>query len=68
MTINNVTIGQKFKQGKYLVCEVVDFIEKKSMVSGEIVGYMCMATGINSLATNSFEVPFATVVRHQINL
>lgn len=66
MTINNVTIGDKFKTGKNIVSQVVDFIEKKSMVTGEIVGYICIAKGVDTVAVNTFEVPFATVMRNKI--
>ena len=43
MTIKGVTIGDKFKNGKHLIAEVVDFYEKKSLVTNEIIGYECIA-------------------------
>ena len=66
MTINNVTIGDKFKHGKHTICEVVDFYETKSMTDGETKSFQCIANGIDSFATNTFEVPFSTVVRNRI--
>jgi len=47
--------------------EVVDFYEKKSIVTGEIIGYECIAQQINGMATNRFEVPFAQVVRNRMS-
>lgn len=67
MTISGVKIGDKFRQGKHAICEVVDFIELKSVTTGETKGYQCIVKGINSLATNTFDVPFATVARNRIN-
>jgi len=66
MTINNVSIGQRFKQGKNLIAIVVDFYEVRSMTSNEHKQYICMAKLENSLATNIFEVPFSTVVRNKM--
>lgn len=66
MTIKGVTIGDRFQKGKHTICEVVDFEEIKSLVSGEIKGYRCIAKS-TSLSTNTFEVPFATVVRNRAN-
>ena len=65
MTINNVTIGDKFKMpsNKYKVFIVVDFHEIKSMITGEVVCYECIAEGVETLAKNRFPVPFATVAR-----
>lgn len=64
-TINNVSIGNKFKTGAKNTAEVVDLIEKRSLTSGKIVGYICIARGLG-LAKNEFEVPFSTVVRNII--
>lgn len=66
MTIKNVSIGDQFTQGKHQLFEVVDFIEKKSLVTGQVVGHICMAKSIRGLSTNTFEVPFATVARNRI--
>ncbi len=66
LTIRNVTIGDKFKNGKHLTAEVVDFIENKSMVSGQIIGYTCIAKGVGGLSTNTFDVPFTQVLRNKI--
>ncbi len=66
MTIRNVTIGDKFQNGKRLICQVVDFHEVTSMTTKATVNYICIAQGIDSLAKNLFEVPFATVLRNKI--
>lgn len=66
----NVKIGDKFypiRGSKNNLSEVVDFYEVRSMQSNEIIKYICMAKGINALATNLFEVPFSTVVRNKAN-
>lgn len=65
MTKNNVTIGDKFRTGKHTEAVVVDFHEVRSMISGEIVKYICIAQA-TGIATNKFDVPFATVVRNKI--
>lgn len=67
MTIRNVSIGDKFKKGKFHTYEVVDFYEVKSLVSGEVVEHLCIAKGINTLATNTFETPFSSVLRNKVN-
>ncbi len=64
-TIKGVSIGDKFKNGKHLTAEVVDFYEKKSLVNGTVIGYECIAKSMG-LATNLFEVPFTTVLRNKI--
>ena len=64
MTIRNVKIGQNFYKGN-VICTVVDFIEEKSMVTGQVTGIKCMARA-NSVSTNVYEIPFATVVRNKI--
>jgi hypothetical protein len=68
MTINNVNIGDKFKiyPSSTKIAEVVDFYEIKSLTTNEVVGYKCMVRGVDTLATNVHEVPFATVVRNRI--
>lgn len=65
ITINNVSIGDKFKTGKHMEAVIVDFIEKHSMTTNQIVGYICIAKA-KGQASNHFEVPFATVVRNRI--
>lgn len=65
MTINNVSIGQKFKHGKNLTAIVVDFYEVRSITTKEIINYICIAKLENSLATNLFDIPFSTVVRNK---
>ena len=64
ITIKNVTIGDKFRYNKHAICEVVDFMEYKSMSTGEICGYTCIVKGVNTLASNTFDVPFSMVVQH----
>lgn len=66
LTIKNVSIGDRFKYDNQHISEVVDFIEQKSMITGEIVGYVCLAIGVGTLATNTFETAFATVVRNRV--
>lgn len=66
MTINNVSIGQRFKHSKNLIAIVVDFYEVRSMTSTEHKQFICMAKLENGLATNIFDVPFSTVVRNKI--
>lgn len=66
MKINGVQIGDKFKTGKNIAAEVVDFLECKSIKTGETVHYKCIAKGLG-LASNTFEVPFSTVLRHKID-
>lgn len=66
MTINNVSIGQRFKHGKNLTAIVVDFYEVRSITTNEHIKYICMAKLENGLATNIFDIPFSTVVRNKI--
>lgn len=68
MKIRNVEIGDKFRVNgsKFKIAEVVDFLECKSMATGEIVGYTCIAKLMGSLATNTFDIPFSSVVRYKI--
>jgi hypothetical protein len=65
MKINGVAIGDKFKKGN-ITNEVVDFYELKSLKTGAIIGYNCMAKGVDTISGNVFEVPFATVIRFKI--
>jgi len=65
LSIKNVTIGDKFKQGKNIICEVVDFEVITSMSTGLITGHRCIAKSTSELCTNTFDVPFATVVRNR---
>ncbi len=64
--INGVNIGDKFKQGNHITSEVVDFHEIRSVSTGELIGYKCVARGCGTMATNTFEVPFATVMRNKV--
>jgi hypothetical protein len=65
ITIKGVSIGDKFKNGKHLIAEVVDFHEKRSLSTNEIVGYACIAKS-TGLASNKFEVLFTTVLRNKV--
>ena len=67
-TIKNVTIGDRFKTGKYTTAIVVDFYEIRSVTTGllvEPISYQCIAKS-EGLATNLFETSFSTVVRNRI--
>lgn len=66
MTINGVTIGDKFKNGKHIEAEVVDFHIVTSLKTGKVISHQCIAIGTNTMAKNEFTVPFATVLRHKI--
>lgn len=65
-TIRNVSIGDRFKYGKVIIAKVIDFHETKSMVTGNIISIKAIAVGTNTIAKNSFEVPFTTVVRYKL--
>lgn len=65
MKINGVSIGDKFKKGN-IINEVVDFYELKSLKTGTVIGYNCMAKGVGTISENVFEVPFATVMRFKL--
>lgn len=65
--IHGVKIGDKFKNGKHTICEVRDILECKSMYLGTVIKHICLAKAVDgSLSTNTFEVPFATVMRNKI--
>lgn len=63
--IHGVEIGDKFRWGKHLMAEVVDILECRSSVNGEILRHICIARPLNGLANNNFDVPFSTVVRNK---
>ena len=69
ITIKGVSIGDHFfeRGAKFLKAKVVDILECKSMSTGEVIKYICIAEPISSLSTNQFEVPFATVQRYKVN-
>lgn len=62
MTINGVTIGDKFKRGRNMQSEVTDIREVRSVVTGEFIEYQCIARGIG-LSTNEFPVSRTTIIR-----
>jgi len=63
LEIKGVKVGQRFMYDNHNMAEVVDFYEQKSMVTGEIIGYICIAKGVNTLSTNLFETSFSRVIR-----
>jgi hypothetical protein len=65
MTIQGVSIGDVFANGKHLRAQVVDFNEVRSMLTGEVVGYQCIAQGLG-LAKNRFVSTFAGAARNRI--
>lgn len=65
MEIRGVKIGDRFKKG-HTNCEVVDFIELKSMVNNTIIGYQCWCKGTNGVSITNFEIPFATIIRYKL--
>lgn len=65
-TIHSVTLGDRFKVGKHITAKVVDLREVRSIVTGQVTGYQCIAAG-EGIASNLFEVPFATVARNRIH-
>ena len=65
MTVKGVTIGDVFKTGKHTTATVVDFYEIKSVTTGEVMGHLCIVQG-NTLSTNKYDVPFATVIKNRI--
>lgn len=64
--LKNVKIGDIFMSGTKTRAVVVDFHVVTSMKTGKFVDYKCIAQGVNTMAKNEFEVPFATVVRNRI--
>lgn len=64
--INGVKIGDVFKYKRSITCKVIDFHAIMSIKSGKLIGYKCIAKGIGTMATNEFEVPFATVIRNRV--
>ena len=69
MEVKGVKIGDKFEKqlnkNKYSVCEVVDFIERRSVSTGELISVECWAKSIDGkfFQGKSFEVAFTTVKR-----
>lgn len=67
MELRGVKIGDKFKNGKHLMAEVIDFYEVRSLITGEFIRYECIAKSTNEMAIGSFAVPFCTVLRNKIS-
>ena len=70
MTIKGVSVGDKFykqlEKGKESLCEVVDFVERKSITTGKHISYECYAKSIDGkyVLGRVFETPFTSVIRH----
>src|ERR1044072_2907535 len=70
-TYKNVSIGDKFVAMKdsrsKRVSTVIDFIERRSVTTGKVIDYECVAKQEFLGQTIVFETPFATVVRNRIS-
>lgn len=68
MTIKGVTIGDKFiSPGKAKRVETVTyFIERKNMITGEVVGYECWASHEFMGQTMNREIPFNHAIRYRV--
>ena len=64
-TINNVTIWDVFMKWK-LKAIVVDFEMRVSLLNRSIISYVPIAKLLDWLATNTFEVPYSTVIRWRL--
>lgn len=69
-TIKNVTIGDKFISTTHRkskrVSTVVDFIERKSMVTGKVIDYECVSSHEFMGQTLTGTVSFTTVLRNRL--
>ena len=63
--VRGVRIGDVFMNGKHSKAQVVDILEQRSMVTGDVVGHVCVVEGLG-IATNTFSVPFTTVLRNRL--
>ena len=63
---HGVKIGDRFRTGKNTTSVVIDFYDVISVTTGELIKNICVVKG-DGVATNTYEVPFATVVRNKIN-
>lgn len=70
LTIKNVSIGDRFidtcHRKSKRVSTVVDFIEKKSLLTGEILGHEVVASHEFMGQTLKTYPPFTTVVRYRV--
>lgn len=70
MTLNNVTIGDKFidtvHRKSKRVSTVIDFTETRSMTTGEHINYHCIASHKFMGQTMTKEVCFVTVLRNKV--
>lgn len=58
---NEIKIGTKYKDGKYLTSIVVDIIEKKSIFTGKQYPSVIIAEPFGGLSTGQYEVSWYTV-------
>jgi hypothetical protein len=65
-TIRGVTIGDRFRDGKHITKVVVDFYEVRSVTTGVVIKYQCIARADRGLSNNLHEVCFVTVQRNKI--
>lgn len=70
MTIRNVTIGDKFidtrNRKSKRISTVIDFVERRSLKTGELINYECWAAHEFMGQTLQYEVAFATVVMNRV--
>jgi hypothetical protein len=70
MTIKNVTIGDKFINPSHRkskrVSTVIDFLEVKSMTTGEVVRHECIASHEFMGQVLKTDVAFASVVMNRV--
>lgn len=70
MTIKNVNLGDMFidprNRKSKRISTVTGFVERKNMVTGEVVGYECWASHEFMGQTIRFEVAFATVLINKV--
>jgi len=71
MTIKNVTIGDQFINTTHRkskrVSTVVDFIERRSFVTGKLISYEIVSQHEFMGQTMKGTCPFATVVMNRVN-
>lgn len=65
MEFQGMKIGDVFSTGKHLRAKVVDFVEKRSLTTGEVLGHIVIAQGLG-MATNRFETIRTSVMRNLI--
>ena len=63
--MRGVTVGDVFATGKHTRAQLVDILEQRSLVTGEVVDYVCIGKGLG-LAQNRFATNFVSVARNRI--